>query len=89
MWVASAVEGVEDALNGVGCIARLCALVLPPRYPLMRFYGVLAPRAKLHRRIAPTLPPTARRPCVEPPSRRQRPKDAPGASHERPPPRDR
>jgi hypothetical protein len=31
----------------VECISRVCALVPPPRYPLTRFHGALAPRAKL------------------------------------------
>ncbi len=33
-------------------LARLCALVPPPRYPLTRFHGVLAPRAKASHRAA-------------------------------------
>jgi hypothetical protein len=33
-------------MTPVECVARLCALVPPPRYPLTRFHGVLAPRAK-------------------------------------------
>jgi len=37
-------------------LARLCALIPPPRYPLTRFHGVLAPRAKLWPRIVPKLP---------------------------------
>ena len=37
-------------MTPVECIARLCALVPPPCYPLTRFHGVLAPRAKLRPR---------------------------------------
>jgi hypothetical protein len=39
-------------------LARLCALIPPPRYALTRFHGVLAPRAKLRPRIGPKLPDT-------------------------------
>ena len=48
-------------MTPVECIARLCALVPPPFYPLTRFHGVLAPRAKLRPRIVPKLPETAER----------------------------
>ena len=54
------------------CIARLCALIPPPRYPLTRFQGVLAPRAKLRPRIVPKLPESVasasacKRPCPRP-----------------------
>ena len=48
-------------MTPVECIARLCALVPPPFYPLTRFHGVLAPRAKLRPRIVPKLPETAKR----------------------------
>ena len=51
-------------MTPVDCIARLCAFVPPPRYPLTHFHGVLAPRAKLRPRIVPMLPPNATRPCV-------------------------
>lgn len=76
-------------MTPVECIARLCALVPPPRYPLTRFHGVLAPRAKLRPRVVPKLPPNATRPCVAPPATRKVPKDAPGSADERPSPRDR
>jgi hypothetical protein len=51
-------------MTPIECIARLCALVPPPRYPLTRFHGVLAPRAKLRARVVPKLPPNATRPCA-------------------------
>ena len=62
-------------MTPVECIARLCALVPPPRYPLTRFHGVLAPRAKLRPRVVPKLPATARRPCLASPATRKGPKD--------------
>ena len=43
-------------MTPVECIARLCALVPPPRYPLTRFHGVLAPRHTLRRRVIPRPP---------------------------------
>jgi hypothetical protein len=47
-------------MTPVEYIARLCALVPPPRCPLARFHGVLAPRAKLRSRVVPKLPDSAR-----------------------------
>lgn len=69
------------------CIARLCALVPPPRYPLTRFHGVLAPRAKLRSRIVPKLPATATRPCASSPSRPSTPEIPGGRVDARPRPR--
>jgi hypothetical protein len=73
-------------MTPVECIARLCALVPPPRYPLTRFHGVLAPRAKLRPRIVPRLPDS-----VAPACQRPSPRAAQGepriTTRERPPPR--
>jgi hypothetical protein len=46
-------------------LARLAALVPPPRYPLVRYHGVLAPHAEWRREIVPR-PPTApgAQPCM-------------------------
>jgi hypothetical protein len=60
-------------MTPVECIARLCALVPPPRYPLTRFHGVLAPRAKLRPRIVPKLPLTATRTAFSTPPPRMCP----------------
>jgi len=68
-------------MTPVECLARLCALIPPPRYPLTRFHGVLAPRAKLRPRIVPKLPAPKRIDTC--------PKPAPREPGERPPPRDR
>jgi hypothetical protein len=70
------------------CIARLCALVPPPRYPLTRFHGVLAPRAKLRPRIVPKLPGSAPRACASASSRLPDRGEPRGRAGERPPPRD-
>jgi hypothetical protein len=70
------------------CIARLCALVPPPRYPLTRFHGVLAPRAKLRPRIVPRLPDSVAHACTSRSSPRFRPGEPGGGSGDRPPPRD-
>jgi hypothetical protein len=37
-------------------LARLAALVAPPRYPLLRYHGVLAPHAKWRCLVVPALP---------------------------------
>jgi hypothetical protein len=81
-------------MTPVECIARLCALVPPPRYPLTRFHGVLAPRAKLRPRVVPKLPDSARalraytaadtsQPATEKRDKKKREREEP------PPPRDR
>ena len=75
-------------MTPVECIARLCALVPPPRYPLTRFHGVLAPRAKLRPRIVPKLPGSAPRACASASSRLPDPREPRGKAGERPPPRD-
>ena len=38
-------------MTPVECITRLCGVVPPPYYPLPRFHGVIAPRARLHKAI--------------------------------------
>jgi hypothetical protein len=79
-------------MTPVECIARLCALVPPPRYPQTRFHDVLAPRAKLRPRVVPKLPPpsNAASACASPHATRKattsHPTDRP---KERPWPRDR
>ncbi|HWL86818.1 MAG TPA: transposase, partial [Polyangiaceae bacterium] len=42
-------------------LARLAALIPPPRYPLVRYHGVLAPRSTWRREIVPK--PRAQRAC--------------------------
>src|SRR5690606_7956822 len=75
-------------LTPVECIARLCALVPPPRYPLTRFHGVLAPRAKLRSRVVPKMPESATRTCASASSRLPDQREARDHAGERPPPRD-
>jgi hypothetical protein len=40
----------------VECMARLAALVPPPRFPLLRFHGVLAPRHRWRSSVVPQPP---------------------------------
>jgi hypothetical protein len=75
-------------MTPVECIARLCALVPPPRYPLTRFHGVLAPRAKLRPHVVPKLPESAARACASAPSRPPDRRESRAQAGERPPPRD-
>jgi hypothetical protein len=42
----TAAHMVDRVLPAVPFLARLAALVPPPRYPLVRYHGVLAPHAK-------------------------------------------
>jgi hypothetical protein len=44
-------------LDGVELLGRMSALVPPPRAHLIRYFGVLAPRAKLRREVVPKRPP--------------------------------
>ncbi len=48
-------------------IARLAALVPPPRYPLVRYHGVFAPAHTWRRRVVPR-PPEPRRPSTQTPA---------------------
>jgi len=49
-------------MTPVECLARLAAMVPPPRYPLLRLHGVLGPRHRWRGRIVPR-PPIPRRDC--------------------------
>ena len=49
-------------MTSVELLARLAALLPPPRYPLTRYHGVLAPRSAWRREIVPRAP--ARSPKV-------------------------
>jgi hypothetical protein len=65
-------RGKHRVMGGLEFMARLSALVAPPRYPLQRYAGVLAPRSAWRKDIVPK--PRERRPaCDENPGR------APGA----------
>jgi hypothetical protein len=46
-------------MAGIEFMARLAAIIAPPRYPLVRFAGVLAPRSAWRREVVPQ--PRARR----------------------------
>ncbi len=76
-------------MSPVECLARLCALVPPPRYPLTRFHGVLAPRAKLRPRIVPKLPESAANRCPAGLSASKPTGETQRQPGERPAPRDR
>jgi hypothetical protein len=40
-------------MTGIEFMARLAAIVAPPRYPLLSFAGVLAPRSAWRREVVP------------------------------------
>jgi hypothetical protein len=46
-------RGKHRVMGGVEFLARLAAIIAPPRYPLTRFAGVLAPRSKWRRHVVP------------------------------------
>ena len=47
-------------------LARLTALVPPPRHPLVRFYGVWAPHSRCRSKVVPATPKTKRSTCSDP-----------------------
>jgi hypothetical protein len=53
-------KGTHRVMTPVAFLARLAALVPPPRYPLLRYHGVLAPHAKRRGVVVPKAP---RRAC--------------------------
>ena len=68
-------------------LARLAALVPPPRHPLVRFHGAFAPRSSWRRDVTPKPPPVAkphahREPAPPPPQsppKSPRPRSSPSA----------
>jgi putative transposase/transposase-like zinc-binding protein len=46
-------RGKHRVMTGIEFMARLAAIICPPRYPLTRFAGVLAPRSKWRREVVP------------------------------------
>jgi hypothetical protein len=46
-------RGKHRVMTGIEFIARLAAIIAPPRYPLVRFAGVLAPRSAWRREVVP------------------------------------
>ena len=55
-------RGKYRVMSGLEFMARLAALIAPPRYPLLRYAGVLAPRSAWRKDIVPK--PRERRPAV-------------------------
>ncbi len=47
-------------------MGRLAALVPPPRYPLVRYYGAWAPHSQWRSRVVPAAPPPTLPACTEP-----------------------
>ncbi len=43
-------------MTPVELLARIAALIPPPRYPLVRYHGILAPHAKLRAAVVPRVP---------------------------------
>ena len=58
-------------------LARLAALVPPPRYPLLRYSGVLGPRSTWRRDVVPRPPTTKVKPCDPPSSTKANPRAPP------------
>ena len=66
-------------------LARLAALIPPPRYPLVRFHGVLAPRSSWRKDVVPKPRPEVAEACdqevMPSPGSVARTKHSPGAKH--------
>jgi hypothetical protein len=54
----------QRVMTPVECLARLAAMVPPPRYPLLRLHGVLAPRHRWRERVVPR-PPESHAGCTK------------------------
>ncbi len=52
-YVARGGRGKYRVMTGIEFLARLAAITCPPRYPLTRFAGVLAPRSAWRREVVP------------------------------------
>lgn len=46
-------RGKHRVMSGIEFMARLAAIIAPPRYPLLRYAGVLAPRSAWRRDVVP------------------------------------
>lgn len=82
-YVARGRRGKYRVMTGVEFLARLAAIICPPRYPLVRFAGVLAPRSAWRREVVPK--PRERRDACAPtraeePARRAGKSDKPKAN---------
>ena len=58
---ASGRRARSRVMTPVEFLARLAALVPPPRYPLVRFHGVLAPKSSWRKEVVPKPPMTSAR----------------------------
>lgn len=54
----------QREMSPVECLARLAAMVPPPRYPLLRLHGLLAPRHAWRARVVPR-PPESHAGCTK------------------------
>ena len=65
-------RGKHRVMTPMEFMARLSAIVAPPRYPLVRYAGVLAPRSKWRREVVPR-PRERKEPCAVEPDGKGRP----------------
>jgi hypothetical protein len=54
----------QRVMTPLECLGRLAAMVPPPRYPLLRLHGVLAPRHRWRARVVPR-PPQSHAGCMK------------------------
>lgn len=77
--------GTHRILDPVELIARIAALVPPPRCPFLRYHGVLAPNSKWRPQIVPR--PTALPQPKKPTQPRSQPQPTPSSNQRQPTPR--
>jgi hypothetical protein len=58
-------DATHRILEPIELLARIAALIPPPRHPSVRYHGVLAPSSKLRASIVPRSPPDHSRPARE------------------------
>jgi hypothetical protein len=75
-------------MTGPEFLARLAALVAPPRHPLVRYFGILAPGAKDRSRVVPRPPQACKKVCrkvkAENPNEERLPLSLAAAAHCKP-----
>jgi hypothetical protein len=67
-------------MTPVQCIARIAALIPPPRFPLVRFAGVLAPRSPMRAAVVAMRAPSSGDEVRAEPPKKKRKKTGPAAA---------
>jgi len=79
--VARSRRATHRLMTPIEFLARASALIPPPRYPLVRYHGVLAPSSPYRSRVVPRPPPGESTPCRSTSSERKRTRKRAAADH--------